>query len=873
MRERKNGVIEWTMRHYQITLLVITVLVGLGILGLVDMPKQEFPEFTIRQGVVVGVYPGATSGEVEEQLAKPLERYLFTFKEVKKKKTYSMSRDGMVYVMVELNDDVNNKDEVWSKIKLGLQNFKSQLPSGVLAVIANDDFGDTSALLITLESEDKTYRELQRYMETLEDRLRRIESVSNLRRYGVQNEQISVYLDPDKLAAYGLDTRMLMTTLFTQGFTTASGSLENGGLDIPIHLSVTYPSEREVGEQILLADADGHMIRLKDVARIVREYPEPDSYITNNGKKAIILSMEMREGHNIVRYGKEVDEVLHAFERDLPESVSIRRIADQPKVVGDSVSSFVRDLFVSIVVVILVMMVLFPFRSALVAATSIPISVFISIGVMYACGIPLNTVTLAALIVVLGMIVDNSIVVLESCMRCKEEGMDFREAAATGTATMLMSILAGTLTTVVVYIPMAMAEGLVGMMTGPLSWTILLTLLCSFLCAVVVVPLAFLWLKPRTKDQLITNRILGRFKGFYRRTLPRLLRHPGRVVLVGGACFLAAILLMTQMEFVMMASNYDGSITVDVAFRSGTKVEVMNQRIQTLEDALLSDENFVPARRQQIVPTTADKEILADKGEPGYRVFNLTVSPFNDATTSYFHRSVGGYHGAKLSRYQDLIDRYLSNGDEQVLDMLNTRYLIVPGDDGTPQVVRRTTAFGAAWFVDSLLEASTPREEIELLGQVNLRTTAVVAESAREAMQGFRPAKEDSLATARITLTEYRPNRLVYEYSAPREAMALFSEIYYDKGWRAFVDGQEAPYFRADYLLRAMLLPEGDHTVEWRFRAPGWGAAETVTGICSALILLGAVAALLLSLRRRKVAGTDTEQPDGPKSQKGQKGE
>ena len=388
MRERKNGVIEWTMRHYQITLLVITVLVGLGIWGLVDMPKQEFPEFTIRQGVVVGVYPGATSGEVEEQLAKPLERYLFTFKEVKKKKTYSMSRDGMVYVMVELNDDVNNKDEVWSKIKLGLQNFKSQLPSGVLAVIANDDFGDTSALLITLESEDKTYRELQRYMETLEDRLRRIESVSNLRRYGVQNEQISVYLDPDKLAAYGLDTRMLMTTLFTQGFTTASGSLENGGLDIPIHLSVTYPSEREVGEQILLADADGHMIRLKDVARIVREYPEPDSYITNNGKKAIILSMEMREGHNIVRYGKEVDEVLHAFERDLPESVSIRRIADQPKVVGDSVSSFVRDLFVSIVVVILVMMVLFPFRSALVAATSIPISVFISIGVMESRIIP-----------------------------------------------------------------------------------------------------------------------------------------------------------------------------------------------------------------------------------------------------------------------------------------------------------------------------------------------------------------------------------------------------------------------------------------------------------------------------------------------------
>ena len=380
--KRQQGIIEWAMHYYQITLLVLTVLVGLGIYGLVNMPKQEFPEFTIRQGVVVGVYPGATSAEVEEQLAKPLERYLYTFKEIKKKKTYSMSRDGMVYIMVELNDEVNNKDEVWSKIKLGLQNFKSQLPSGVLAVIANDDFGDTSALLITLESEDKTYRELEDYLESLEDRLRRIESVSNLRRYGIQKEQISVYLDRDKLTAYKLDTRMLMTTLFTQGFTTSGGSLKSEDLDIPIHFSNTYASEKEIADQIILADGDGNIIRLKDIARIVREYPEPDSYIMNNGKKAIILSMEMREGNNIVQYGKEVDKVLAAFQEELPESVSIQRIADQPKVVDDSVSSFVRDLFVSIVVVILVMMLLFPFKSAIVAATSIPISIFISIGIM-----------------------------------------------------------------------------------------------------------------------------------------------------------------------------------------------------------------------------------------------------------------------------------------------------------------------------------------------------------------------------------------------------------------------------------------------------------------------------------------------------------
>lgn len=200
----ESGIIDWAMKYNKIILLIVIVLSLFGVYALNVMPKQEFPVFTIRQGVVVGVYPGATSAEVEEQLAKPLENFLFTYKEVKKSKTYSHSKDGIVYVYVELNDDVNNKDEVWSKIKHGLMFFKAKLPSGVLALIANDDFGDTSALLITLESETKTYRQLETYLENLEDRLRTIESVSNLRRYGEQNEQImgpflflSIFQSPD----------------------------------------------------------------------------------------------------------------------------------------------------------------------------------------------------------------------------------------------------------------------------------------------------------------------------------------------------------------------------------------------------------------------------------------------------------------------------------------------------------------------------------------------------------------------------------------------------------------------------------------------------------------------------------------------------
>lgn len=291
----------------------------------------------------------------------------------------------------------------------------------------------------------------------------------------------------------------------------------------------------------------------------------------------------------------------------------------------------------------------------------------------------------------------------------------------------------------------------------------------------------------------------------------------------------------------------------------GVLAAVMLLDLVPVDRRFLSSEDFVSPRRRRIAMTEADRRILADT-TLGFRVLNLTVSPFNDATTSYFHRSVGGYHGAKLARYQDLIDRYLSAMDEQVLDMLNTRYAIFAGADGTPQEVRRGTEFGAAWFVDKAVVADTPQQEIDLLGEVDLRTTAVVAEADAETVAGLVVAdgRDADAAAIRdlpepkrlIELAEYRPNYLKYDYTAPENGVAVFSEIFYDKGWKAYVDGVEAPYFRADYVLRAMALPAGTHTVEWRFRAPAWTAVETVTGIASVSILLFVLGALLLVLYR-----------------------
>lgn len=278
-----------------------------------------------------------------------------------------------------------------------------------------------------------------------------------------------------------------------------------------------------------------------------------------------------------------------------------------------------------------------------------------------------------------------------------------------------------------------------------------------------------------------------------------------------------------------------GALRIDQKWRTGALALVavlIVADILPINLRYLPYETFVEKRNTQIRPTEADRQIMADK-EFGYRVFNLTVSPFNDATTSMFHRSIGGYHGAKMSRYQDLIDHYLSNGNEAVLDMLNTKYLITK--EG---VIERPTAYGAAWFVSNLEIVESADEELAALGVIDLRTTAVAEVGAP------RPRIEGA---GEIELKEYRPNYLRYDYTLTGgSAVAVFSEIYYDKGWQAYLDGEPCDSFRADYLLRAMVLPEGQHTVEWRFKAPNWSLTEAITLICSILIIFALVIPVIL---------------------------
>ena len=587
--------LRWPLEHYSITLLIIVILFFLGIFGMYDMPKDEFPHATIRQGVVVAVYPGATSEEVEQQVARPLERYLFTYSEVNRTKTTTTSQNGACIVMVKLNDDVNNKDEVWSKIKHGLNSFKSSLPTGVLAVVVNDDFGNTSALLVAIESSQRTYRELKDYTDQLSDRLRRIPSVANVKLFGEQKEQISLYIDRQRLQAYGIGQQMLFSRLQAEGITTMSGSISDEDQQIPIHIESTENSQEEIANQIIYSDiSTGKVVRVRDLARVVREYEPLSSRIEQDGHPCLLLSMEMTPGNNVVQFGKEIDEVLQAFRaNELPADVKITRIADKPKVVAESVSSFLRDLIISMVIIILVMMVLFPIRSAIVASITIPLSTFVSVSIMYMVGIELNIVTLAALIVVLGMIVDNSIVVIDGYLEYLGKGYKPNDAAIESARQYFMPMMLATICICAIFFPFLLTmKGVFHDCLEDFPWTITINLMVSLFLAVTVIP--FLEVHIIKPDKVTTggNVITKWVQSTYNHVLDLTFRHPWLTMCFGLAVILLSMLIVPTLKIRLFPYADRDQFAVEIFLPDGKGLHETETIASTVHEALQKDDRI-----------------------------------------------------------------------------------------------------------------------------------------------------------------------------------------------------------------------------------------------------------------------------------------
>ncbi len=258
-----------------------------------------------------------------------------------------------------------------------------------------------------------------------------------------------------------------------------------------------------------------------------------------------------------------------------------------------------------------------------------------------------------------------------------------------------------------------------------------------------------------------------------------------------------------------------------------------------IDKRYLNDDHFIPSEKveQMAAPKTqADELILADK-DLGYRVWNRSVNSFNDASTSRWHRSIGGYHAAKLQRYQDLIEHQLMKGNEQVINMLNTRYIIYPNQNtGEPTVAYNKNAFGSAWFVKEIKQVNTAQEEMDALNREDLRATAIINRTYEKRELPSSPPIDD--VTANIKVQSYTPNKIVYHSSSTKDLWAVFSEIYYPYGWKAYIDGEDVDIFRANYVLRSLFVPQGEHTITFQFAPSSIVVTEIIARLAIALLFL-----------------------------------
>lgn len=599
MKKDKSGFIQGVIQYKNIVYLLVAVFVVLGVFSILRINKDEFPTFEIKEGLVVGVYPGASAEQVEQQLTKPLEDVLFTVPEVLRSSN-SYTQNGICYIYVNLDCSPQKRNEVWTKIKMKLSAAKMTLPPGVLAVQVIDEFGSVSSMLVAMESSDKSYSQLEKYAQELSSRLYELDKLASVKILGKQQEEVAVTVDQQLLSKYILNNNSLVLELQSGSLQLLSGNFKTDYINAPLLVEENISTQRQVEESVVWSSPDGEVLRVKDIATVEKRYKTPDSYVAFNGNSALVLSIEMKPKNNIVTFGDEVRGVLEKYKEELPESVTLTTISDQPEVVRVSVWSFLRDLLVSMVVVILVMLLLFPMRSALIASSAVPVCVAVAVAIMYLVGMELNTVTLAALIVVLGMIVDDAVITMDGYMDKMSRGYGRVEAAAVSMKELFVPMLLATTSISLMFFPvLGIISGYLGDFVKMFPWVILIALTASLVYAVLVVPsleVHYIRQFEQSRKNLLTRfqgRLFNSIQGGYERLQKVCFRHPAMTVGVGVAVVLLGVFLFTRINIQMMPMAVRDYFAVEISLEPDCTLGQTKEVADSLGKILSSDPRIV----------------------------------------------------------------------------------------------------------------------------------------------------------------------------------------------------------------------------------------------------------------------------------------
>lgn len=585
--------IKGSLRYPSVVLVLTAMAFAVGIHALMKMQRTEDPTVTIRTGIVIAQYPGATSEQVEKQVTKTLEKHIFKFPEVRKELTYSTSRPGLVIINVELEDNIKNSDLFWAKLRNEMiETAQTELPSGVRGPIVNSDFGDTVAMLLAVHGERYGYRELRDYLDTIQDRFRTVRDVGKMMRYGDQSEQVWITGSLARLSQYFADPVRIIQALEQRNIITATGMAETGRSKIPMRTTGPFTTEDEIANVLVDVSKTGEPVYIKDFAKVERRYEDPRFLVRFDGKPSVLLSVEMQKGKNVTELGDRLDEVMTQLRSLLPPDLHVDLIADQPHMVRERIAHLGHEFMLAIGSVILVTIILLPFRVALIAAVAIPVTLSTTVGIMNAVEIPLHQVSIAALIVVLGIVVDDAIVIADNYVELLDHKVPIAEAAWRSATEVFVPVLTATVTIICSFLPLLILTGTAGEFIIALPLTVSIALSVSFIVACMLTPfLCRSFIKkglhhdegPAKKKSF---NLLDILQNVYGKAIVFFMRRKGVAMAVGlGAiCAGAFVFKMVPQQFFPSAER--NQFVIDVWMRQGTRIEATDATMGRIEKYL-----------------------------------------------------------------------------------------------------------------------------------------------------------------------------------------------------------------------------------------------------------------------------------------------
>lgn len=585
----KVNLAQWCIKHKQVVYFFMALITIAGIVSFNTLGRSEDPNFVIRQMVISAAWPGATADEMQEHVTSKLEKAVQSLPNLDYITSYS--RPGTAVVNVVLKEQVKNATvrSHWLEARNYIQDHLGDLPSDVYGPYFNDRFDDVYGNIYALTSDSLSYEDMRVEAEDLKRRFYLVKDVKKVELIGEQPEKIYIYMSNAKLAKLGLSLSAVQTAIAGETSITTAGNADIKGDNVFLRLTGLPNSVDNIRN--ILINANGKTFRLGDVAEVKREYPDPPNYkMYFNGKPAIGIAISMEDSGNNIELGKNLDKEVAQMKTELPLGLNMDQVSNQPEVVKKSIDEFTEGLYEAIIIVLLVSLFTLSRQSGYVISACIPLVLMGSITGMYICGIDLHKVSLGALIVSLGMLVDDALVVVELIEVKMSEGWDRMKAAAFAFESCGSTLLFGTMITCTSFLPISLANSNISEFAGSLFPVISITLMFSWFVASTVAPtLSYALMKPTALQEVSYET--GFYKTF-RKTLNWCLGHRKIVVLTTICTFLISLGLLKLVRQEFFPASVRPEIIVEMNLPEGSGIKESDKQAQIFMSLLADDKNL-----------------------------------------------------------------------------------------------------------------------------------------------------------------------------------------------------------------------------------------------------------------------------------------